>query len=159
MNLFVSFGIFLLSILSCTLVARTIKSDPHIIRDPLHLYLPHLKYKYLSDIMVSLQIILLVFTIKYWMLKEFFLICGITQFMRAITMSSTILPSLEHHNDKIRFGGINGRGTEYIFSGHAVYACLSFIYLYLLKFNLPILVLYNIISQMTIILSRNHYTV
>ena len=160
MSFILPLGFFIASIGTCLFVSNTIYADPHHIRDPIHMYFPRVNYKYLSDILITLQMSLLTFTITKVLLKEFFIVCGIIQFMRAITMSSTILPSLEHHNDKIRLGGLNGRGTEYIFSGHAVYACLSLIYLYKMGIvKLPILIIYNLISQLIIILSRNHYTV
>lgn len=73
---------------------------------------------------------------------------------------STVLPPLKNYRDKIRFGGINGSGTEYIFSGHASYSAIFSLYLYSKNIvSLYILFLYNFISQFLIIVSRNHYTV
>ena len=93
-------------------------------------------------------------------LDEMLLIMSIVQFFRSICSASTILPPLKHYNDKYRLGGINGNGTEYIFSGHAAYSAISAIYLYNKNIIGPFsLIIYNIISQLSIIITRNHYTV
>lgn len=151
---------FLSSSLLCLLTARSIKSHPKKIRDLCHIYLPHINQKYLSDIMVLFSVLWFLCVTDKSSLQDAMIIVGMCQCLRAITISSTILPHLKHYNQKHRFGGINGFGTEYIFSGHAVYSCVCTIYLFLLGYlGLLSAVIYNLVSQLLIILSHNHYTV
>mgnify|MGYP003641411489 CR=1 FL=1 len=84
---------------------------------------------------------------------------AIINFLRILCMSSTILPSLKHYNNKYRLGGINGTGSEYIFSGHASFTTLSAIYLHKYGYDWKLLFIYNFITQGLIIITRNHYTV
>jgi hypothetical protein len=155
----ISLFFFLLSSLGCVIAANLIKSDKKII-DIVHHNLPYVHLPYVSDALVLTQTVGCATVLDHEALSEFFLIMGIAQLCRILTMTSTVLPPLKNYHDKYRMGGINGTGTEYIFSGHACYACLSAIYLYTYKIvPLHSLIVYNLISQMMIVLSRNHYSV
>lgn len=149
---------FTLSSVLCVTIAKYLKPHPHKIRDLIHENFPFFSHcKYFSDILIFNQVAYFLTTLTLTDVEDSFLILGSAQCLRALTMSFTILPPLRHAKQKVRFGGLNGNGTEYIFSGHAVYACLSFLHLYP-KIGL-ILIPYNLLSQLMIILSHNHYTV
>jgi hypothetical protein len=147
----------------CVITANLIKNDVKIV-DIVHSNFGELNLpwsdtqKYLSDILVLLQTVYCVAIIDAGTLSELFLIMGLTQLCRVLCSASTVLPPLKNYGDKYRLGGINGTGTEYIFSGHASYSCISFIYLSK-SMHISILSVYNFISQFLIILTRNHYTV
>ena len=115
---------------------------------------------YISDIMILIQCVFSSCFLTYNDFKEIFLIMSIVQFMRMICSISTVLPPLKSYNEKIRLFGINGNGTEYIFSGHASYSSIFTMYLYSKNIINPyILLIYNLISQSQISITRNHYTV
>jgi len=150
---------FLVTSLGCVIAANTIPSGEKI-RDLVHDNVPKLTWSYVSDTLVLAQTVTTVTLLARDTISHFFLIMAIAQLFRIATMSNTILPPLKNYHDKYRWGGINGTGTEYIFSGHACYSCLSAIYLYQYGIvSMTPLILYNIISQGLIVVSRNHYTV
>ena len=151
---------YLLSSSICILTANLIKSDKNKIIDIIHYNIPPLRQmKYLSDALVLIYVSYTMLFLETELLSQFFLIMGTVQCFRSICSISTVLPPLKKYNDKYRFGGINGTGTEYIFSGHASYCALCTIYLYEKGINPFQLLLYNLFSQSSIIISRNHYTV
>ena len=132
------------------------------IQDIIHKNFPDLQHsslKYLSDILLSCQLLLLLTNITSSILVEFFIIVGTTQFMRCLTVSTTILPKLTHSDNKVRLWGINGTGKEYIFSGHSVYGCFFYLYLIRLGYDWKVLTLYNILTQFLTVATHNHYTV
>lgn len=151
---------YLFSSLLCVVTANLIRNDPVKVVDIIHNNLPTLHLPYISDVLVLAQTVFAVTVMDSHSLTEMFLVMGIVQFFRVLCAFTTVLPPLKNYHDKYRLGGINGTGTEYIFSGHASYSALSAIYLYKNGFvsGIP-LVLYNIISQFLIVLTRNHYTV
>jgi hypothetical protein len=151
----IAFG---LSSLCCTTVSRHLRNDPVKIIDITHEYLYPIPDYYISDIMILLQILFSAAHLPFSDLEEIMAVMSIVQFFRCLCSASTVLPPLKRYQDKVRIGGINGSGTEYIFSGHASYACATFIYLWGLGYKIP-LVIYNIISQYIICASKNHYTV
>jgi len=156
-----SLFLFLLSSLGCLVAANVIpKVRPNQIYDVIHDNLPLFELEYSSDILIALQ---LLFTLLIMSTNEddlFFTSMAYIQGFRILCCVSTVLPPLKSYKDKYRMGGINGSGTEYIFSGHASFSCLSFLILWS-KDILPLyaLILYNIVSQSLIVLTRNHYTV
>ena len=151
---------FVISSTLCVTVAKHLRFHHSYVYDPLHICLPYIDFKYFSDVLIFIQLFLFFINLTNQIIIEFMIIMGCIQFMRALTICSTVLPPLKHFNGKIRLGGINGIGTEYIFSGHASYACLSAIYLASqgVCHWFPLLV-YNILSQLMVIVSHNHYTV
>lgn len=152
--------IFLISSLSCIVTAKFIKNDNTKIIDIVHNNFKIIKYHYISDFLVFLQVLFGFVKLDIYTIKEIFLIMSVIQILKSICSVSTVLPPLKNYRDKIRFGGINGSGTEYIFSGHASYSAIFSLYLYSKNIvSLYILFLYNFISQFLIIVSRNHYTV
>lgn len=156
----ISLFLFLLSSLGCVTAANLIKNNPDKIVDIFHDYLPVIKAPYLSDILVLIQVIGAATFLSAAELSQAFLVMSMVQVCRILCSISTVLPPLKNYHDKYRLGGINGTGTEYIFSGHASYSALACIYLY--NKNIvsgPLLALYNVISQSSISLTRNHYTV
>lgn len=156
----ISLLLFLASSLCCIISANLIKSDPIKIVDIIHSYIPQLKLTYLSDILVLLQTIFVSALVDNKTLTEMLLVMSTIQFFRAICSLSTALPPLKNYGDKYRIGGLNGTGTEYIFSGHASYSAIGAIYLYNKNIVGPFsLIIYNSISQISIIITRNHYTV
>lgn len=151
---------YLSSSLLCVITAQLLPNDASKIVDIIHHNLPYLQWPYVSDALVLAQTILATTVMDTATLSEMFLIMGIVQIFRVLCSVSTILPPLKNYHDKYRLGGINGSGTEYIFSGHASYSAISAIYLYQRGWaNLLPLLLYNILSQSLIVLTRNHYTV
>jgi PAP2 superfamily C-terminal len=151
--------LFLFSSITCVITANLVREQEKI-TDIIHSNLPIVNMPYISDILILLQTILAISIMSSESLIELFFIMGITQLFRVFCFFSTTLPPLKKYSDKYRLGGINGNGTEYIFSGHASYSAITFIYLYtnnIISF-FPLLV-YNIISQSLISLTRNHYTV
>ena len=151
--------LFLLSSLGCVLTAHSIPSGGGVI-DMIHHNFPKIEMPYISDILILTQTVTAVTVINRETLSEMFLIMAVVQCFRILCMASTVLPPLKNYHDKYRLGGVNGNGTEYIFSGHASYSALSSIYLYTLgKFGLLPLVFYNLISQSLIVFTHNHYTV
>lgn len=156
----ISLFFFLLSSLACVLTANLIKSDHTKVIDIIHNNIPYIKLTYLSDSLVLAQTALTASVVDSQSLTEIFLIMGFVQIFRCLCSLSTVLPPLKNYADKYRLGGLNGTGTEYIFSGHASYSALGAIYLYTKGFvGLFSLIIYNIISQLAIIVTRNHYTV
>jgi hypothetical protein len=158
------FLLYFLSSSLCVFTAKRLRNHPTKIIDLVHTYLPHINPpligSYLSDVLVAAQLLYTLKEMPSFLYREFALIMGITQLCRVLCMISTILPPLKNYDDKARLMGVNGSGTEYIFSGHASYSAASFIYLYALNIISPkLLILYNILSQSLIIASRNHYTV
>lgn len=156
----ISLFFFLISSLACVVTANLIKSDPNKVIDIIHHNFPNVRLTYLSDTLVFAQTAFLVLSIDMQSIAEIFLIMGVIQLLRCICSASTVLPPLKKYSDKYRLGGLNGTGTEYIFSGHASYSALGAIYLYKQgTVGLFPLILYNLLSQGTIIVTRNHYTV
>lgn len=156
----ISLFLFLLSSTICIFSANLIQNDPVNVVDIVHKNISEIKITYLSDILVLAQTILTVTLLNMESLSEMFFIMSIAQIFRALCSFTTVLPPLKKYSEKFRFGGINGSGTEYIFSGHACYSSLSFIYLYKNDIvPLPPLLIYNLISQFSIVASKNHYTV
>lgn len=158
--------VLFLYLLSSSLCVATANAIHHFfpkskaIVDIIHHFTPPLRDVYLSDALVLVQTITAVILIDSRTLLEMFLVMSIAQLCRVACMFSTILPPLKGYEDKYRLGGVNGSGTEYIFSGHACYASVSAIYLYTHEFiNLPSILIYNLLSQFLIIATRNHYTV
>lgn len=150
---------FIISGLVCVISAGLITPSEKI-TDIIHTTFPRVKAPYVSDALVLFQTICTAGVIDRNSLGEILLIMSIIQLCRVICNISTILPPLKNYHDKYRLGGINGTGTEYIFSGHASYVCISTIYLYR-KNIVPgwALLVYNCISQFLIVLTHNHYTV
>jgi hypothetical protein len=156
----ISLFFFLLSSLCCVIGANIIHNHSTRIVDIVHDNLPPLNAPYISDILILFQTVTTVTLINKDVLSEMFLIMGIVQICRFLCFISTILPPLKNYHDKYRLGGINGNGSEYIFSGHASYSALCTIYLYTHNIisGFP-LIAYNLTSQFLIIVTRNHYTV
>ena len=154
---------FIFSSCLCIFTAKGIKNPHNKILDCIHLRVPTISHipflEYWSDILTGLQLFFCVSISDMEDISEMFTIMGITQISRTICNISTVLPPLKKYSDKIRLGGINGSGTDYIFSGHASYSALSFIYLLRYGYSLYFLILYNLLSQVLISVSRNHYTV
>lgn len=153
----ISLFLYILSSLFCLGIANLIKPDSQKIVDIIHSNIPVLNSKYISDFLVLAPTVYTLFLMDSYSLSKLFLIMFIVQMFKGICSISTALPPLKRYEDKYRLGGINGSGTEYIFSGHACYSCLSAIYLY--NYSPVLVVLYNLISQFLIIVTRNHYTV
>ena len=149
---------FISSSLCCMISSRFLKNHPDKIIDITHEYLPTIPDYYISDIMILLQILFSITHLPFGDLEEIMAVMSIVQFFRCICSISTVLPPLKRYEDKVRIGGVNGSGTEYIFSGHASYACATFIYLWRAGYKHP-LAIYNFISQYIICASKNHYTV
>lgn len=152
--------LFLLSSLSCLATANNIPSSKTRVRDIIIDNVPLLNQTYLSDFLTLLPVLYMISILPVEQFPEFFTVMSVVQLSRCLCMASTILPPLKDYHDKYRLGGINGTGTEYIFSGHASYSALIFIYMCLYT-GIPVyvLIIYNLISQGCIIVSRNHYTV
>lgn len=156
----ISLFFFLISSLSCVITANLIKSIPNKVVDIIHDNIPHIKLTYFSDALVLAQTALTATVVDTQSLSEIFLVMGTIQILRCICSASTTLPPLKNYSDKYRLGGLNGTGTEYIFSGHASYSAIGAIYLYTKNIiDIFPLIIYNILSQMAIIITRNHYTV
>jgi len=156
----ISLFFFLFSSLSCVITANLIKSEHNKVVDIIHTNIPYINLTYFSDALVLAQTALTASVVDSQSLSEIFLIMGIIQIFRCLCSASTVLPPLKNYSDKYRLGGLNGTGTEYIFSGHASYSSLGAIYLYTKGFvGIFPLLFYNIISQFSIIATRNHYTV
>lgn len=153
---------FLFSSLACVAVSNAIgyfrKPTTEIV-DVLHRVFPVVDLPYASDILIFLQTMYSVAMVDVLELEKLFFVLGTVQCLRILCFSSTILPPLKTYAEKYRIGGLNGTGNEYIFSGHACYACVSAITLYEKGVDIRLLILYNTISQSLIVLSRNHYTV
>lgn len=151
---------FLVSSLGCVLTANTIPSDPDKILDIVISRCPKIDLPYISDVLIAGQVALTIAVIDKTMFSEICLLMCILQFFRILCMASTVLPPLKTYEEKYRLGGLNGSGTEYIFSGHACYSAVTTIYLWKLGV-VPVgfLVFYNLVSQFLIILTHNHYTV
>lgn len=148
--------VFVISLGLCTNLYRIPNHSTQII-DIVHNNCPEIKIPYISDILVAIQVCAML----YWQMSHWYdmiTIMGITQIMKVLCSASTVLPPLKAYDSKYRFGGLNGSGKDYIFSGHAAYAALSSIYLYSI-IPLGWLVGYNIVTQFLIIATRNHYTV
>lgn len=152
--------IFCISCLTCILSSRFIKNHNTKIVDIIHNNFRIFKYHHSSDFLIFLQILFGIIKLEIYTIKEILLLMSIIQFLRSICSITTVLPPLKNYKDKIRFGGLNGYGTEYIFSGHASYSAVTTLFLYsenILGFYT--LFLYNCISQLLIVVSRNHYTI
>jgi len=149
---------FLISSLGCILVANTLHCDPEKITDLIISSFPKIELPYASDFLITCQLAYTIVFISEAEQGEIFLIMSVVQVLRMICMVCTVLPPLKSYQDKQRLGGINGSGTEYIFSGHASYSALTAIYLIKQVDPIP-LCLYNLVSQMLIILTHNHYTI
>lgn len=156
----ISLFFFLISSLGCVITANQIKNHQTKVIDIVHNNIPSIKLTYLSDTLVLAQTAITASAVDSQTLAEIFLIMGVIQIFRCLCSASTVLPPLKNYTDKYRLGGLNGTGTEYIFSGHASYSALGAIYLYKKGIvGLFPLLIYNAISQFTIIATRNHYTV
>lgn len=115
---------------------------------------------YISDILCAIQILHSFMYLSVVQLSETLYVMAFIQFLRGVCTLSTRLPSLKRYDDKARFGGLNGTGSEYIFSGHASYCCIASIFLWINNlWKLHNIILYNILSQFLVIVSRNHYTI
>lgn len=151
---------YLISSFLCMITGRNIKNSEFEIRDCLHIRFQTFELDYLGDIMVLFQLIYTLFILENMEeLYEFCTVMSIVQCLKMICTSSTVLPPLKNYSDKIRLWGINGSGTEYIFSGHASYSAVCFMILLRRNYSLPFLIFYNFCSQFFIIISKNHYTV
>ncbi len=151
---------FLISSIGCVISANLIKSQPGKIVDIIHTNIGRLRAPYLSDSLVLFQTIGTAALVDLEILSEILFIMSITQFFRIICSLSTALPPLKNYHDKYRLGGLNGTGTEYIFSGHASYSAISAIYLYTHNIvPLWVICVYNFVSQFLIVVTHNHYTV
>ena len=160
------FLFFFLSSYSCVLTANFIKKirpcnrfRSNGIYDVIHDNFPPLQLPYLSDILSAAQLIVCVMTISFPEILLFLQIMTVSQLLRVVCMISTALPPLKKYEDKERFGGLNGTGTEYIFSGHASYSALASIFLYNYGAGLLFLVPYNLLTHFLVVATRNHYTV
>ena len=98
--------------------------------DNIHNNFKIFKYHYISDFLIFLQILFGIIKLEIYTIKEILLLISIIQFLRSICSITTVLPPLKNYKDKIRFGGLNGSGTEYIFSGHASYSAVITLFLY-----------------------------
>lgn len=127
--------------------------------DVVHEMFPIVNLPYASDILIFLQTMYSIAMVDILELEKLFFVLGTVQCLRILCFSTTVLPPLKTYSEKYRIGGLNGTGNEYIFSGHACYACVSAISLYEKGIDLRLLVFYNTVSQSLIVLSRNHYTV
>lgn len=154
----ISLFLYILSSLFCVGIANLIKPDNNKVVDIVHNNLPYLNSLYISDFLVLLPVVYTLLLMDSYSLSKLFLTMFIVQICKGICSISTVLPPLKKYDDKYRLGGINGSGTEYIFSGHACYSCLCAIYLTGIH-NFSFIAIYNLISQFLIILTRNHYTV
>jgi hypothetical protein len=161
--LFTSIILFILSSNLSLYVARRIQNHPTRIIDFIHSKFPEttVSISYLSDLMIFSQISFFLLYSTYREITLILLEMSLLYLFRILTMSATVLPPIGHRN-KIRIYGMNGTGTEYLFSGHACWACLTC--LSLIERNRDIvsvsgLVIYNLVSQSAMIVSRNHYTV
>lgn len=153
---------FLFSSLACVAVSNAIgffRKDTQKIFDVVHDRFPVVDLPYASDILIFLQTMYSVAIVDILELEKLLFVLGTVQCLRILCFSTTILPPLKTYSEKYRVGGLNGTGNEYIFSGHACYACISAISLYEKGINIRFLILYNVFSQSLIVLSRNHYTV
>lgn len=151
---------FLLSSLGCVIAANLIRNDPTKIVDIVHANIQLLRAPYLSDILVFTQLVYTLIMVNIESIKEMMLIMGIIHVFRILCFTSTVLPPLKNYHDKIRIFGINGNGTEYIFSGHSCFEIISSIYLYTNQIiGFTPLFIYSITTQFLIIATQNHYTV
>lgn len=151
---------FICSSLLCLEVAKYIPYEDGKVVDIIQNNIPYLDQKYTSDFFIISEVVVFLLTSSMTDISEGMLIAGIAQFMRAITICTTVLPPLRHNGNKIRMFGVLGHGTEYIFSGHSVYSCISTIYLFKNKIvSYEYLVIYNIIIHFLIIVTHNHYTI
>lgn len=150
--------LFLLTSLACVSFANLIKNDRVRIIDIVHENI-YLNQPYISDVLILLQVLFAIAVMEQPEFSEGCLIMSVVQILRVICSCSTVLPPLKNYHDKYRIGGINGNGTEYIFSGHASYSCLTSLYLFKKGYNPIYLLLYNFVSQNMIVITRNHYTV
>lgn len=149
----------LLCVLASNLIGISLGENKGVV-DVFHSVFPKIEIEYSSDILIFLQILYSAIFITEKQLAELLFILGSIQFSRLFCFTSTILPPLKSYKEKIRIGGLNGTGSEYIFSGHASYACVSAIYLYTNNLvPLYSLIFYNLFSQGLIVLTRNHYSV
>jgi hypothetical protein len=152
--------VFIFSCCLCIYTAQNIKNPNNKIVDFIHTTIPYIdSLEYWSDILIFIQIFFCIYISSINDIVEMFLIMSITQVYRTICNVSTTLPQLKKYSDKIRLGGINGSGSEYIFSGHASYSAITFIYLIRYGYNIYLLSIYNLFSQSLITITRNHYTV
>lgn len=151
--------LYLISTLGCIISAKYIRNDSIRVIDIVHENIPYLKMPYLSDILIFSQLLYTIFMISLKELNKIFITMTIVQFCRIICGMVTVLPPLQKYENKYRFGGLNGSGTDYIFSGHASYSALSSILLYNYGISIWLLIPYNLVSQLSIIITRNHYTV
>ena len=141
-----------------TLLAKMIKSGNRV-NDIIHNNFRKPKLPYVSDLLIFIQVLYFIGSIDE-MINLYFLTLAITQLIRICCFTTTILPFLKNYDDKYRLGGINGSGTEYIFSGHAMYSAISTIHaIYKGSINLHFILWYNIVTQFIVIVTRNHYTV
>jgi hypothetical protein len=150
--------LYIISSLLCVTIAQNIPVVTSV-TDIIHMHFPPLPGKYISDFLVLGQIFLAIATVTSDIISPLFLVLFLTQMARAACAISTVLPPLQSYSSKLRLGGINGSGTEYIFSGHASYSALAYLILLHAGWNLPGLILYNFFSQTMIVITRQHYTV
>jgi hypothetical protein len=152
--------LYLISSSLCLFSANMVKNNSSEIMDIIHDNIREISILYLSDFLVLIQTLFSVTLMNTEELMLNFLVMGIVQIFRSICTIVTPLPPLKKYQDKYRLGGLNGSGTEYIFSGHACYSALGAIFLYKHGIISPFpLVCYNIISQFLIVATRNHYTI
>lgn len=153
-----SYILFFLSNYLCVNTARNLPKTNRVV-DMVHEYFPMFRFSHMSDFLVCVQVVYTYTQITWAHLSEFCVCMAFIQICRILCFSTTILPQLRTYSSKQRFYGLNGSGTEYIFSGHASYTCLCTLYLLNLGFSWGWLGIYNLLTQFLIIASRNHYTV
>lgn len=158
----ISLFLYLITSFFNVITANLLPKNSTTVFDIVHSTIPNIPlWSYTSDSLVLAQVVYTIAIIDQKTLSTLLLILGITKLFRIFCMASTVLPQLKKYEDKLRMGGLNGTGTEYIFSGHACYSAITFWYLFfsVSRESIPWLILFNIASQSLIIISRNHYTV
>lgn len=129
------------------------------IYDISHKYLPNLhKYNNTHNLITIVFIIPLLFNFN--MLQEYLSYWIVIFIFRSITTRVTILPKYKEckvNNDIIP---IYGGCYDKIFSGHFASVFLAtLLYLKYNWINLPVLILINFINSISILATRNHYTI
>lgn len=111
------------------------------------------------DVLIIIQWLYFVVNGDHFDVDEALIIVFKTFIIKSVCVWTTRLPCLKEKDNKRFFGGHG----DYILSGHSIYSALLFCYmgkwfvddlLYLLLF-----ILYTLLFNVTVITSRNHYTV
>lgn len=140
------------------------KSTPKIY-DIVHKYIPYWKnVKWLDSLIVFITLIPLIYTNKKELYIDFVILSIIVNIIRDITINLTILPKAKECNIKdidFVYSTMAGGCYDKIFSGHAAIVFLLTLLYYSNSIitNIPILVLWNILSTISILLIRSHYTI